>query len=84
MATERDDLRCPICGRGVLKDISYARPDRETSEAILDPDSVEVFSFSCGHETRGGKLATSDYDVIDVEHRNVDRIVAPPDEEGGE
>ena len=73
----RESMRCPICGEGVLADIAYAHPDTDSPEKN-DGDSFEVFAFSCGHETRGGTLGTSDYDQIDVEHRNVERIVEPP------
>ena len=84
MATERDSMRCPICGVGVLADIAYDHPDPDAPPKMHNGDSVEIFTFTCGHETRGGKLGTSDYDTIDVEHRNVDRMVPPPDAEGGE
>jgi hypothetical protein len=82
MSTERDSMRCPVCGDGVLADISYDHPDRAAEPSRNDGDSYEVFAFTCGHETRGGALATSGHDVIDVERRNVERMVIPP--EGGE
>lgn len=80
MTTQREDMRCPICGEGVLADVAYDHPERVEGEAAQknDGDSFEVFAFTCGHETRGGTLGTSDYDQIDVEHRNVERIVEPP------
>jgi hypothetical protein len=81
MTTQREDMRCPVCGEGVLADVAYDHPERVEGEAPPkknDGDSFEVFAFTCGHETRGGTLGTSDYDQIDVEHRNVERIVEPP------
>jgi hypothetical protein len=84
MSTERDTMRCPICGVGVLADIAYENPDPDAPPDKNDGDSVEIFTFTCGHETRGGKLGTSNYDAIDVEHRRVDDMVVPPDGEGGE
>lgn len=78
MATPRESMRCPICGEGVLADIAYDHPDPDAPPQKNDGDSFEVFAFTCGHETRGGALGTSDYDEIDVEHRNVERIVEPP------
>lgn len=83
MSTQRE-MRCPICGEGVLADIAYGHTEDGAPPEQHDSDSVEIFAFTCGHETRGGKLASSDYDVIDVEHRQVDRIVVPPEGEGGE
>ena len=68
----------------MLADIAYDDPDPEAEPQTHNGDSVEIFTFTCGHETRGGRLATSDYDAIDVEHRNVERMVPPPDAEGGE
>jgi hypothetical protein len=77
MTTQRENMRCPICGEGVLADVAYDHPDPDAPPKN-DGDSFEIFAFTCGHETRGGTLGTSDYDVIDVEHRNVERIVEPP------
>jgi hypothetical protein len=81
-STPRESMRCPICGQGVLADVAYDHPDPSAPPKKNDGDSFEVFAFTCGHETRGGTLGTSDYQEIDVEHRNVERIVEPP--EGGE
>ena len=85
MATPRESMRCPICGEGVLANVAYGHPDTDAPPEKNDGDSFEVFSFTCGHETRGGTLDTSDYEELDVEHRNVERIVEPPTGgEGGE
>jgi hypothetical protein len=82
MSTERDEMRCPICGEGVLADVAWQPPAAENPEEH-NSESVEIYTFTCGHETRGGKLATSDYEVIDVEHRRSEEIaqVAAPTED---
>jgi hypothetical protein len=59
------DVRCPVCGRGVLVDVSYVTGD----EPRIEAESVEVLAFSCGHETRGPRLATSDQERLSVERR---------------
>lgn len=80
---ERDRMRCPICGKGVLTDMAYEDPAPGEPRDKQDTDSVEIFTFSCGHETRGGKLATADHEMIDIERRRTDETVVPPDDEGG-
>ena len=77
-------MRCPVCGEGVLADLAYSHPDPDAPPRENNSDSFEVFAFTCGHETRGGTLGTSNYDVIDVEHRRTEETVVPPDGEGGQ
>jgi formylmethanofuran dehydrogenase subunit E len=59
------EVRCPICGEGVLVDVSY----EAGGEPRIEAESVEVLAFSCGHETRGPRLATSDQERLSVERR---------------
>lgn len=76
-------MRCPICGEGVLADLAYEDVAPGEPSDKQDGGSVEIFAFTCGHESQGGKLATADRHVIDIERRSDDDLVVPPDDEGG-
>jgi hypothetical protein len=83
MATEpRDasDLRCPVCGRGVLSVIAY---DRVGSDEVLrqGPESAEVLVFSCGHEVQARRLGEAARDDPNVERRVADETVLPVETE---
>jgi hypothetical protein len=76
--TEREqELRCPECGRGVLVDVSYEMGKAGEAEPVLTPDSREVRTFSCGHEDRGPRLATSDQERLSVERRTSEETAEP-------
>jgi hypothetical protein len=72
-----EPLRCPICGRGTLRDIDF---DGQRGEQ--QPGSREVQSFTCGHEVTGDRLDTADADRLDVERRSSEDTVSAPDDEG--
>jgi hypothetical protein len=65
-----DDARCPVCGRGVVADISF---DHGTSDErgapMQQPESRQVTLYSCGHSATGPRLETADAEVLDVERR---------------
>ena len=75
--------RCPICGRGELRDIAF---DGGTGEVEGTPtqlaDSSEVDVYTCGHEVTGASLARADRS-LDVERRASEDTVAPPEEPSG-
>ena len=75
--------RCPICGRGELRDITF---DGGTGEVEGTPtqlaDSSEVDVYTCGHEVTGASLARADRS-LDVERRGSEDTVAPPEEPSG-
>jgi hypothetical protein len=72
------NLRCPVCGEGVVADIAY---DRQASRPGDVPhqsaESAEVTTYSCGHEVPGRSLATADGDELDVERRESQDTVEP-------
>lgn len=71
--------RCPICGRGELRDLSY---DGGTGELEGPPkqraDSSEVDVYTCGHEVTRGSLARADRS-LDVERRAAEDTAHPND-----
>lgn len=80
-ATQADapEARCPVCGEGVLADISYVREPRGDDEATQVPESREVQRFTCGHEAIGAALDSADADRLEVERRSSEETVEPPD-----
>ena len=69
---ESEGVRCPICGLGTLRDITYGEgtPRQEA-------DSRELQQFTCGHEVVGAALSTADTTRLDVEQRHSDETVDP-------
>jgi hypothetical protein len=71
--------RCPICGRGELKDLTF---DGGTGELEGTPtqlaDSSEVDVYTCGHEVTGASLARADRS-LHVERRESQDTVSPPE-----
>ena len=66
-------LRCPVCGRGELVEIGYARGQDDAP--VQEPESREVISFSCGHEVRGKRLEAADQHRLNVERRHSEDTV---------
>jgi hypothetical protein len=82
MERGRTDLRCPVCGEGVLGDIAY--DEHEPSAAPKQsPESRELLVFSCGHEVEASRLAEAARDDPNVERRRTEDTVGPVDVEGG-
>jgi hypothetical protein len=75
--TRTDDLRCPICGDGVVADISFDEPPG-SDPPRQDPAAREAVSYSCGHRVLGTTLAGADQERLDVERRRSEDTVAPP------
>jgi hypothetical protein len=75
--------RCPVCGRGDLKDVVF---DGGTGEVEGTPmqlaDSSEVDVYTCGHEVTGASLARADRS-LHVERRASEDTVPPPEETSG-
>lgn len=75
--TDTDDLRCPVCGEGRLRDLVY--DEGGTGPALQQgSDSREVDVFTCGHEVPGAALDTGDDARLDVERRTSGETVDPP------
>jgi hypothetical protein len=75
--------RCPICGRGELKDVTF---DGGTGELEGTPtqlaDSSEVDVYTCGHEVTGASLDKADRS-LHVERRAAEDTVSPPEGTSG-
>jgi hypothetical protein len=81
--TDRTEtLRCPVCGEGVLADIAYDEHHPGLTMPKQAPESREVLSFTCGHDVEGRFLAEAAGDDPNVERRETEDTVAPPDPEG--
>ena len=72
-AGHSEDLRCPICGVGTLRDITYSE-----GTPMQEADSRELQQFTCGHEVIGATLSAADTSKLDVEQRQSDETVDPP------
>ena len=88
MDVDRNEKRCPVCGRGELVDILYTGgSSREAPNQGSDTRQIET--YSCGHERIGAPLdeAASPESDLEVEHRTVvERVDTPergPDLEPG-
>jgi hypothetical protein len=75
---ESADRTCPVCGRGVLKDLSFDEPSGEPA-AGQQPTSRQIVTYSCGHERVGPRLeesASGDSD-LDVERGRQPTVPTP-------
>jgi len=73
MATKR----CPICGKGDLKDLGT-----ELGERDQGPGSRILETYSCGHEVAEQQLATADAETLEVERRTSSDATDPVPREG--
>ncbi len=74
-----DELRCPVCGIGVVQDIAYdAEVESPGGKPFQDPEAREITRYSCGHSVEGARLSAAD-DRLDVERRQSEDTVGPPD-----
>ena len=80
------EVRCPVCGVGVLADISYDVAADQGSDLEQQPESRQLDVYTCGHEVPGAPLAAAD-DRLDVERRGAEEPAEPlpaeTDEAGG-
>lgn len=74
-ATGRDDLRCPVCGTGVLRDIAYDENPTEPNGIKQAPESVETLTFTCGHEVEAHRLDEAARRDQNVERRESEDTV---------
>jgi hypothetical protein len=77
VGTEPSDLRCPVCGEGVLGDIAYDEHHPTLPLPKQAPESREVLTFSCGHAVEAGSLAAASRDDPNVERRQAEDTVGP-------
>ncbi len=82
MSERTEELRCPICGIGVVADIAFDRdPMHAQSEPRQSAETIEVTTYTCGHQVPGRSLAGADAEVLDVERRQSEDTVTPPEPE---
>ncbi|HEX6230746.1 MAG TPA: hypothetical protein VF029_03445 [Actinomycetota bacterium] len=77
MEAKREDVRCPICGEGVLINVAYEDRFMEKRRLRQRPEAREIRRFSCGHEWTGSPLASADTDRLTVEERVAEDLVEP-------
>lgn len=70
-----EDLRCPICGTGVLRDIAYDANPTEPNGIKQAPESVEVLTYTCGHEVEAHRLEEAARHDPNVEGRESEETV---------
>jgi hypothetical protein len=81
MTTPASDLRCPVCGEGVLTDIAYDEHHPVLERPKQAPESSEVLTFTCGHEVEEHRLAEAARDDPNVERRDAPETPSPVDAE---
>ncbi len=69
------DLRCPVCGSGVLRDIAYDENETVASGIKQAPESREVLTFTCGHEVEAHRLEEAARRDPNVERRDTPETV---------
>jgi hypothetical protein len=75
----REDLRCPVCGVGVVRDLAFdAEAENDDGRAVQDPSAREITEFTCGHSVEGPRLETADQAHLAVERRTSEETTDPP------
>jgi hypothetical protein len=78
------DLRCPVCGRGVVTGITYDQEAEQPEQIAQQPDARQAVDYSCGHRVLGPPLRDAD-ERLDVERRDSTEPAAPlPEKEDPE
>jgi len=73
-----DELRCPVCGKGVVQDLGFdAAATTDDGRPVQDPEAREWVRFTCGHQAEGSKLETADQERLDVERRSSEDTTDP-------
>jgi hypothetical protein len=77
--SEPAGLSCPVCGIGVVADISFDLDASRRGGATphQGAETTELTTYSCGHKVPGHSLASADADVLDVERRRSEDTVQP-------
>jgi hypothetical protein len=77
-AEAEEARRCPVCGVGLLRDLSFvAGGDKRAEQDLQEPDSMQAELYTCGHEVLGPRLDSADADALDVERRSSEDVVDP-------
>lgn len=78
-----EEVRCPVCRKGVLADITYDDAADPSARLEQQPESRQLDHYTCGHEVRGAELASAD-DALDIEQRDSEETATPlPGEDVG-
>jgi hypothetical protein len=73
-----ETVRCPVCGSGTLRELSHdLDPLRRHAPPEQTADSLQVETYTCGHEVIGASLASADPDRLDVERRDSEETATP-------
>lgn len=75
-----DARKCPTCGRGDLVDVTYREGSpQDVGEPIQTSDTLQVETYSCGHEVVGPSLERSaaGTDRLEVERRSSEETAEP-------
>jgi len=68
-AHTHSDVRCPVCGQGVVTDITYDQEAEDPDVIEQQPDARQAVDYSCGHRVLGAPLRAAD-ERLDVERRD--------------
>jgi hypothetical protein len=80
MSDTDEELRCPVCGRGVVRDIAYdAEAEGDDGRPFQDPTARQITEYTCGHRVEGPRLATADQERLDVERRSSEETTETPE-----
>jgi hypothetical protein len=75
-----DELRCPVCGVGVVQDLGFDADARaDDGRPVQQPEAREWIRYSCGHQVQGSRLETADQERLDVERRSSEDTTETPE-----
>jgi hypothetical protein len=55
-----EERRCPVCGNGVLRDLSYDAASQGAQQPQQQPESRQLETYTCGHQVMGDRLDRAD------------------------
>lgn len=70
------EVRCSVCGRGVLKDIAFDQQVGDADRIEQQPDSRQAEEYTCGHRVVGAPLRAAN-GRLDVERRTSEEVTEP-------
>jgi len=70
------DVRCPVCGRGVLRELAFDQQLDDPERIEQQPDARQTEDYSCGHRVVGSPLRAADR-RLDVERRGSEEGAEP-------
>lgn len=81
--SDQDVARCPVCGEGMLADLSFDLA--RDGDIAQTAESRQLETYTCGHRVAGNELQTADAEDLAVERRTSEETTDPPtiDEDRG-